>query len=715
MISTLEQIGNYRIEKEVGRGATSEVWLAHHAYLEQRKVAVKFLLTQDEETVERFSREANLISSLHHPNIVEIYDHGYTAPYFYSVLEYIPGYTLQHLLDRVRRLEFVDALEIFKQIASALDYAHSHNIIHRDVSPGNVLVEEETGRALLSDFGIARDLRRNITVDSRIMGTPGFWSPEHARSATEVTALSDIFGLGVILYVMLSGEMPWDEIPVLPGQSFGPPIPIVQRGVKNLPGNVERVLQTMMAIDPAKRYLKAQAAVEELERIAKRHHAITQSNTNNNGPEDELTTDAPFSCKISGVEQNEVETVLGADLVRAPISQAYERARNLCRPSSIAQVFDSWAAGGFRGGIFRQKMLGRLARLHEVSSRNVYFYTLQVLYEQRGEPQEVEEPDHEARSFPLEPEIDRWKVSLPQVTSFQENPGDQVYLPGSARVASCESCEGKGKIICKRCKGKGRIVETRTIPPPPATETTPAGAAKNESRSRGNTQHQPRAASSRPSKQPQKQTHKGQQKQPEEARTSEQSQPRKERVLVPCPECEGRGGIPCERCAGTGRLVKYKALRWQRTTHTLTGNDSLSFLRDEKWLRRSCAIHEIYREQAIGDAQNNAPAFHPEWYQIPAIRLLIQKAQAAAPNPDEARIVLSELTIGMVPVTDMVFDLGDTESPDGLYRVPICGFENAIPPDWRLLDWERVVFFWAMVFILVVAVVFGFFAFVPCL
>lgn len=706
---TPRQIGNYIIERAIGRGATSEVWLARHAHLD-RKVAIKLLMTQDDETIRRFNREANLISNLHHPHIVQIYDHGYYSPYYYSALEYIKGSSLQQLLDRVKQLDFLDALNIFKQIAAALDYAHSFKIIHRDVSPGNVLVEEENGRALLTDFGIARNLDKNMTIDSRIMGTPGYWSPEHARSATEVTHLSDLYGLGVIFYVMLSGELPWNDVPIIPAQSFASPMPLNQRGVK-LPAEVDRIIQIMLSPDPHKRFPSALAAVNELERVRVRHHATTQryDHTAETSapmpPPDVRHTTRPIASDLTPlIEPDEVERALGSDLVRAPITEAHERARQLGQPEEIAALLDGWAKGGFYGGVFRRSLLGRLARLHTVRSRNIYFYNLKLLYEQRGQPQVVEEPDKEAKQFPLEPELDHWHVPLPPVQGFENMKGDVIILPGSSRVASCETCEGKGKVPCKRCKGQGRIWEKRQVEtePPPAAQGS-KGQSGTQGQQRGGAR--PDARNANPTT-----MRPGQRGAPQGEATAEGPRTRVEKVLVPCPECSGQGGYPCTRCEGTGRLVQQKAFRWQRVVRTLQETDELSVI-DEKWLYRNCKIHQVYHEKVIGDAATAAPAFHPEWMEIPRLKAMIEEAQAAA--KDEARIVLSELSIGMIPTTDIVFDLGHPEDKqNGLYRLTIWGFEKAIPADWRLLDWERVIFFWVLVFLLVLTGVFGVFAFV---
>jgi serine/threonine protein kinase len=697
---TPRQIGNYIIERAIGRGATSEVWLAHHAHLD-RKVAIKLLMTRDDETIRRFNREANLISNLHHPHIVQIYDHGYYSSYYYSALEYIKGNSLQQLLDRVTKIDFLDALNIFKQIAAALDYAHSFKIIHRDVSPGNVLIEEDSGRALLTDFGIARNLEKNMTIDSRIMGTPGYWSPEHARSATEVTHLSDLYGLGVIFYAMLCGDLPWEDVPIIPSQSFASPVPLSQRGVK-LPAEVDRIVEIMLSPNPNKRFPTALAAVDELERVRVRHHATTQRYDNQTEPIPPTpdmyhTARAPQTPDPTTIpiEPDEIETALGSDLVRAPITEAHERARQLSQPEEIAALLDGWAKQGFYGGVFRRPLLGRIARMHTVRNRNIYFYNLKLLYEQRGHPQTIEEPDKEAKQFPLEPEIDHWHVPLPTVQGFENVKGDIVILPGSSRVVSCETCAGKGKVPCKRCKGQGRIWEKRQVEHPPSSPP--------EQSTKGSTRTDPRYANPTTLR-PGQQRGGAQQSEP-----AEEVKTRVEKVLVPCPECNGQGGNPCARCESTGRLVQQKAFRWQRVVRTMENHDDISVI-DEKWLYRTCKIQQIYHEQVIGDATSATAAFHPEWMDIPRLKAMVEEAEAAA--QDEARIVLSELTIGMLPITDIVFDLGNPEDKrNGLYRLTIWGFEKAIPADWRLLDWERVLFFWVIVLLLVLTGIFGFFAF----
>lgn len=332
-MSVPAQIGNYTLEREIGSGASSEVWLGRHAHLQDHVVAVKVCMSQDRETTRRFQREAAIAARLHHPSVAQLFDYGYSPPFFYTIMEYVEGGSLRAILERRHRLPLQEALAVFRQVASALDYAHGLGVVHRDVSPGNILLHQASGRALLTDFGIARDGSAPITVTQSIMGTPGYLSPEHARSATSVTHLSDLFSLGIVLYQMLSGELPWEEPPGLPeAPPFGPIIPLRERGVEGLPSDIDRVLRTMLAIDPAGRFPSASVAVEELDRICKRHEMATQIVV---GRGRTPALPEPVQLQTGGVEPNPVETVLAADLVRGPIDRAHRRAAELGAPAAL--------------------------------------------------------------------------------------------------------------------------------------------------------------------------------------------------------------------------------------------------------------------------------------------------------------------------------------------------------------------------------------------
>jgi hypothetical protein len=660
-------IGNYILKELIGTGSTSEVWLGYHQHLAERKVAIKVLMAHDRDSVARFVREANIAARLQHPNVVRVFDHGQYGGYHCTMLEFIEGGSLTRLIERQGKLPLADALALFRQVATALDHSHALDIVHRDVSPGNILVEQKTGRALLTDFGIAREPNALLTTVNAVMGTPGFWSPEHTRSATEVTHLSDIFSLGVVLYYMLSGEQPWEDTPIAPAFTFGKPLTLRERGVENLPSDADRIIQTMIAADPAKRFPTAQAAVDELERVFVRHHSTTQVVLGLPGANAaaQASGDKLIAFEADGVEANAVETALGPDLVRAPITEAHQRAEELRHPANVARLLDTWAARGR----MRRPLLGRLANLHKVSSRNLYFYQLRVLYETRSEPHAVEEPDTHNTNITLEAERDRWQVPLPPAQDFASEAGGEEQLPGSTRVVLCGDCEGKGVLVCPECNGRARI-------PAPQGEAVPA-----VTRPRPSDAQQDGGAASAVANLP----------------------ARPQAALVPCPACEGRGKLRCSHCAGAGRIIQRRRFRWRREARTFDGNDPLP-AHQEQWLLRNCQRREIYQERGAG-------GLRPEWQLVPGLQPLLAEAEASLAA--DTRIALSELTVSFTPVSDIVFDLGSAgrRGDAGLYRLAIYGFERRIPSDWRFLNWDRVLLLVVGGFCLLLALIFGFFAF----
>lgn len=698
------QIGNYRLERELGRGASSEVWLARHSYLGDHTVAIKVLMSQERETVRRFKREAAIAARLRHAHIVQLLDYGQCDPFFYAVMELIEGQSLRDLLAARDHLSLPAATAIFTQIAEALEYAHTHGIVHRDVSPANILIEEQTRRALLSDFGIAREIAQPITQADAIMGTSGYHSPEHAQSAANVTHLSDIFSLGVVFYHMLSGQLPWHNVPSLTDKDdFSPPVPLAERGIEGLPPEVDRVIRTMLALDPNDRYPTAALPAAELRQIIARHQTKTQRI--GAAP---ITT-RPVELQASGVEPNPIERILAPDLAQATMDRTHRRAEELRDPAFVAALLDQWAD---QDRWRRTPLLGRLARLHKVVSRNVYFYRLRVLYERREAPEEDEEPDRDAEVFAVEPELAPWDVPLPSAESFTDNPGGRVHLPGATRVVACQPCAGKGFTICPRCQGRQRIPAPAPAPAPapmsgpprtPAGGAAPRGAPASpadyareledllQTQPSPAPRPPPSAASPPAARTPRSAPRTG----PSAPRAADSGAPIPQPpTLIPCPECSGRGGLICTRCTGIGRLVQRKVVRWRRHSDAFSAQDDLPFL-DEDWLARTCHAELVYRERQAGGTR-------PEWQLIPAIAELIKRAEA--PLDNHTRITLSELSISLIPITDIVFDLGKTKDSD-LYRLTIYGFENLIPPDWRFFNWERVVMVCVILFLLVIVLV----------
>ncbi|HEX2392679.1 MAG TPA: PASTA domain-containing protein [Solirubrobacterales bacterium] len=200
--------GRYRILNRLGSGGMADVWLAEDTHL-QRRVALKVLhrrFAQDREFVERFRREAEAAAGLQHPNVVAVYDRGEFEGTYYIAMQYVEGPTLKQLIDRGISIE--QAVALIRQVLEAARFAHRHGIVHRDLKPQNVIVDPE-GKAVVTDFGIARAGVSEITQTGSVMGSPHYLSPEQAQGL-EVTAVSDLYSVGVLLYEALTGRVPFE-------------------------------------------------------------------------------------------------------------------------------------------------------------------------------------------------------------------------------------------------------------------------------------------------------------------------------------------------------------------------------------------------------------------------------------------------------------------------------------------------------------------------
>src|SRR5438874_2628917 len=202
--------GRYRLEARIGAGGMSTVYRALDQTL-QRRVAIKLLnreVSSDSDELERFRREARAVAQLSHPHVVGVIDAGEDDGRPYIVFECVDGETLKERIRRRGRLPIPEAVAYAIEIARALGAAHSRHIVHRDVKPQNVLIDEE-GSAKVTDFGIARTLdEEGLTADGRVLGTTDYVSPEQALRQA-VTGQSDLYSLGVVLYEMLTGEVPF--------------------------------------------------------------------------------------------------------------------------------------------------------------------------------------------------------------------------------------------------------------------------------------------------------------------------------------------------------------------------------------------------------------------------------------------------------------------------------------------------------------------------
>jgi serine/threonine protein kinase/Tol biopolymer transport system component len=262
-----QTLGGYQITREIGRGGMAVVYEAYQSAL-SRRVAIKVLppeMSFDETFVQRFVQEARAAARLSHPNIVTIHDVGRQEGYYYIVMQFLEGEVLSDLIQRAGRLPAERAMQILWQIASALDYAHAHGLVHRDIKPANIIVGAGD-HATLTDFGIAKAAESTrLTRTGMLVGTPQYMSPEQA-SGQPVGPASDLYSLGIVVYQMLAGQVPFqgDSTPaLLHRQVYEQPL-AVRTYVPGLPEGVDAVLARALAKDPTHRFTSAAAMARAL-------------------------------------------------------------------------------------------------------------------------------------------------------------------------------------------------------------------------------------------------------------------------------------------------------------------------------------------------------------------------------------------------------------------------------------------------------------------
>jgi eukaryotic-like serine/threonine-protein kinase len=263
--------GRYRIVRKLGTGGMANVYLAEDEVL-GRRVAIKILNDRhagDDQFVERFRREAKNAASLSHPNIVSIYDRGEAEGTYYIAMEYLDGRSLKELIVARGPAPVHIAIDYARQILAAIRFAHRHGIVHRDIKPHNVLVDAE-GRLKVTDFGIARAGTSQMTEAGSIIGTAQYLSPEQAKGAP-VDQTSDLYSVGVVLYELLTGVVPFSgDTPVeiaMKHLSAPPEPPSVKRA--EIPRELDLVVLRALAKDPADRYQSAEEMDADLARVAR--------------------------------------------------------------------------------------------------------------------------------------------------------------------------------------------------------------------------------------------------------------------------------------------------------------------------------------------------------------------------------------------------------------------------------------------------------------
>ncbi|MDT4921827.1 MAG: eukaryotic-like serine/threonine-protein kinase [Pseudonocardiales bacterium] len=261
--------GRYRITGRIGTGGMADVYCAHDEHL-GRDVALKMLhrrFAQDQDFVERFRREASAAAGLQHPNVVGVFDRGEYDGTYYIAMEFLRGRTLKDVINQSAPLDQERALDITTQILRAAGFGHRRGVIHRDFKPQNVIVDEED-RVKVTDFGIARAGASEITETGSIMGTAQYLSPEQAQG-TAAEEVSDLYSIGVMLYEMLSGRLPFDgdsAVAVALRHITEPPPPLHQLRPDVHPA-LEAVVNQSLQKDPRQRFQDADSFIAALEHV----------------------------------------------------------------------------------------------------------------------------------------------------------------------------------------------------------------------------------------------------------------------------------------------------------------------------------------------------------------------------------------------------------------------------------------------------------------
>ncbi|MCB9109643.1 MAG: serine/threonine protein kinase [Anaerolineales bacterium] len=263
------KIGRYEIESELTTGGMGVIILAKDPYI-QRQVIVKILMysrTLDEIYRDFFQNEAEVIAALEHPCIVPIYDFGWHGQQPYIVMRYMSGGSLQERLNK-EDIKMTEMGHILKRVAEALDAAHAKGIIHRDIKPSNILFDS-SGEAFLSDFGIATSKSFSDEDGDWLVGTPAYMSPEQSQG-NHVDGRSDVYALGVTLYRLLTGQLPFssNSTTALINAHLEQPVPDIRTIKENIPSVWQEVVSKAMAKDPADRYPTAGEFARDVNEVA---------------------------------------------------------------------------------------------------------------------------------------------------------------------------------------------------------------------------------------------------------------------------------------------------------------------------------------------------------------------------------------------------------------------------------------------------------------
>ncbi|SEH71962.1 serine/threonine protein kinase [Halobacillus karajensis] len=306
----------YRVQEMIGGGGMANVYLAHDTILD-REVAIKVLRLEhgnDEEFIARFHREAQSATSLSHPNIVNIYDVGEEEDIYFMVMEYVDGMTLKQYIQQHSPVDVTEAVDIMKQIASAIAHAHDNEIVHRDIKPQNILIDHY-GHVKVTDFGIAMALSATaLTQTNSVLGSVHYLSPEQARGGM-ATKKSDVYSLGIVFFELLTGRLPFSgESPVsIALKHLQHETPSLRRWNADLPQSVENIVLKSTAKDPFHRYSSVLEMENDIETSLEPYRSDEPVFTLPDDDDDEKTKAIPVITNEAYEDSKDQDTIINTN------------------------------------------------------------------------------------------------------------------------------------------------------------------------------------------------------------------------------------------------------------------------------------------------------------------------------------------------------------------------------------------------------------------
>ncbi|HEX6288671.1 MAG TPA: protein kinase [Herpetosiphonaceae bacterium] len=439
------EIKNYRIGERIGQDELALIYRARHQTLD-RDVHIQVLRRSGWVAISRFQLAARLAARVQHQHILPVLDAGHDDRYgYYLVTPPIRAKSLQAVLD-AGPLPPPQAIRIFAQIGQALDELHRHKIVHRDVQPQTVLIQED-GTAYLTGFSLSwtPDGPDLSELDEADYLTP-YAAPEQTFEDRTPEPSLDIYSLGAVLYHMLTGDVP-------PGTGIEP-ASLASRDPQLAPA--DRVLRRMLAPQPHLRYPSAAQAAAALRGALR---GLVESDT--------AETMAEIGAKAEWLE-NPLEIVLRDRIAAAFLDRSREHAEKLHGGEGVRRLLDAWSGDS----PIRRRQLGQAIRIDQIVSYNVYFYDLKILYETRTNPESRERPFSGSRISSRKQPPDRWQVEVPVPEEpFADVTSTEVPLPFSEKTSVCPRCKGETRITCANCHGRGTLDVKRTVKTPTSTHS----------------------------------------------------------------------------------------------------------------------------------------------------------------------------------------------------------------------------------------------------